>query len=94
MGHQDSAERGRSNRSYTETLQLSGEFRAKPLGDFRELQDQRALDIPIAVKTGRKHEVPFQQGGMLFENCEDFAFGHKPLRTREVRLLPLPFPER
>ena len=44
---------------------------AERRGKFRILQDQRALEVPIAVQSGRETEVPFEQRTRLPEQIEN-----------------------
>ena len=54
----------------------AGERRAKPFRQIRILQDQRALQVSIAVQPGREPEVPVEQGAGVPEQIENVGLGH------------------
>ena len=40
---------------------------AEPLGYIGVLEQERALEIPVAVKPGRQEEMPLEQGALLLK---------------------------
>ena len=72
----DSAERRRSHYRRAQMAQFRRQRGTQLLGDPRVLQDQRALNVPIAVQARGKDEVPFKQGAVLTEDVENLVFAN------------------
>ena len=64
-----------------------GERRAKPFRQVRILQDQRALQVAIAVQPGRQPEVPVEQGAGVPEQIENVCLGHvSPEKAHQLNI--------
>ncbi len=62
---------GRQDRGRLKMLHAMRERLTKRAGKLRILQDERTLEVPIAVQPGRQPEVSFEQRAGLAEQIEN-----------------------
>jgi len=92
MRHQHSSQSGGHNHSGIEMSKLACKRCAQLLRHLWELQNQRALNIAVAMQAGRQDEMPLQEGVVFVKNFQHFLIIHNEPSESGVDERPAPSP--
>jgi hypothetical protein len=92
MRHQHSSQSGGHNHRGIEMPELCCKCCAQLLRHLWELQNQRALNIAVAMQPGRKNKMPLQEGVVFVKNFQHFLIIHNEPSESGVDERPAPSP--